>query len=72
MKISVKIKTRAKEEKVERIDENNLVVSVKELPIDGKANEAVIKILAEFFRVSASRIEIINGYRSKNKIIEIK
>jgi len=40
-------------------------------PIDGKANQALIKFLAKYYDVSKSSIEIIRGEKSRNKIIEI-
>ena len=40
-------------------------------PVDGKANQALIKFLAKHYNVSKSSIEIIKGEKSRNKIIEI-
>ncbi|HUW71895.1 MAG TPA: DUF167 domain-containing protein [Candidatus Humimicrobiaceae bacterium] len=71
MKIFVKVKPRAKEEKVQKIDGINFKVWVRELPEKGKANRAVIKSLADYFKVSQSNIKIISGSVSKLKIIEI-
>ncbi|MEW6407808.1 MAG: DUF167 domain-containing protein [Patescibacteria group bacterium] len=71
MKISVKVKSNAKIEKVEKIDENSFAVLVKEPPVQGRANEAVIKALADYFGVSKSGVKIISGRASRQKIIEI-
>lgn len=86
MRIFVRAKTLAKENKVEKIsgdlnlfnsnsenDESRLsfVVSVKESPTQGKANEAIIKALADYFKVSKFDVKIISGRTSKKKIIEI-
>jgi hypothetical protein len=71
MKINVKAKTRAKEEKVEKIDENNFVVSVKEPPIDGKANFAITQALAKYFGISSYNVRLILGQSSKQKVFEI-
>jgi len=71
MKISVKAKPNAREEKVEKIDENNFVVSVKERPEKGKANEAIRNALAVYFKVASSRVKIVSGYSSRNKIVEV-
>ncbi len=71
MKIFVKAKPNSKEEKVKKIDENNFVVSVKEPPVKGKANEAIRNALAVYFKTASSRVKIISGYSSRNKIIEI-
>ena len=40
--------------------------------VDGKANKALINILAEHFRVRKSQIEIIKGLKSQRKTISIK
>lgn len=71
MKIFVKVKTKAKSEKVEKTDRINFRASVKEAPEKGKANGAVVRLLANYFNVSQSQINIISGSTSKLKIIEI-
>lgn len=71
MIIFVKAKPKAKEEKVEKLDENHFVVWVKEAPQQGKANEAIRKQLAEYFQVSSSQVILKSGFSSKNKIFEI-
>ena len=71
MRISVKVKTRAKKNHVEKIDDKNFVAFVKELPIEGKANEAVVKILSFYLNIAKSRIKIVSGRRSKNKIVAV-
>ena len=72
MKISVKAKPSSREEKVEKIDENNFIVSVKEPAEKGKANEAIRNALAIYFKTASTRVKIISGYSSRNKIVEIK
>jgi len=71
MKISVKAKPNSREGKVEKIDDLNYIVSVKEPPIKGKANEAIRNAIAVYFKIASSRVKIISGYSSRNKIIEI-
>lgn len=71
MKISVQVKTGAREDGVKKISETSFVVTVKARPIDGKANEAVIKVLAKYFDVPKSRIEIVSGHSSSRKIVAI-
>ena len=72
MKIFVLAKPLAKEEKVEKIDETKFKVCVKEPPRQGKANDAIRKALAEYFKIPLSRIFLISGFSKKNKIFEIK
>jgi len=70
MKIQVKVKPNSKTEELSR-EENSFIIKVKEPPKEGKANQAVIKLLAEHFGVPQSRVRILSGFRSKNKIIEV-
>jgi len=83
MKIIVKAKTRSKEEKVERLNQPSLnfnmadkevviyKVSVKEAPVAGQANEAIIKALAKYFAMAPARVKLITGQSSKQKVFEI-
>lgn len=71
MKINVKAKPGAREEKVEKIDEQNYVVSVKELPEKGRANNAIRNALAVYFKTGTVNVKICSGYGARNKIIEI-
>lgn len=71
MKIIVKVTPSAKEEKIGKVKENEFKISVKEPPIRGMANEAVIRVLAGYFNTPKSSIRIVSGYTSRNKIVEI-
>lgn len=71
MKLFITVKPRAKMEKVERIDGTHFIINVREPPLDGRANEAIKKALAEYFDVSNSRVRIIFGFSSRHKVIEI-
>lgn len=71
MKISVQVKLKSKKEEVQKIDDKKYIVFVKEMPIEDKANKAVINALSDFLKIPKSTITIISGKKSKNKIIEI-
>jgi uncharacterized protein (TIGR00251 family) len=71
MRISVKVKPGSKEDKVTKSGENEFLVRVKSHPVDGKANESLIKLLSDYFSVPKSRISIARGAAGKNKIIDI-
>lgn len=72
MKIFVQAKPKSKIEKVKQIDAANFAVWVKEPPADGRANKAVIKILADFLNIAPSRLTIISGHTAKKKVIEVR
>jgi len=71
MKIFVKVKPNSKVEKIEKMGEAHFVISVKESALENKANFAVIKALADYFKVTISQVRIIYGKKAKNKIFEI-
>ncbi|MHB8483740.1 MAG: DUF167 domain-containing protein [Nitrospiria bacterium] len=71
MKISVKVKPNAKTEKIEKISESGFTASVKACPHDGKANTALIALLADYFNVPKSSIILLKGSSSRQKLIEI-
>ena len=48
-----------------------LTVYLREKPIDGEANAALIKLLAKNFGVAKKRIAIKTGTRGRKKLIEI-
>jgi uncharacterized protein (TIGR00251 family) len=70
MKIQVKVKPNSKTEEVSQ-EWDSFTVKVKEPPKEGKANQAVIKLLAEYFGVPQTQVRILSGFRSKNKLIEV-
>ena len=71
MKIIVKAKPGAKEDSIEKVDATNYLVFVKAPPKDGKANAAIIKLLAGHFDISQSLVEIISGHMARTKVIEV-
>jgi uncharacterized protein (TIGR00251 family) len=71
MRIQVKVKPNAYEEKIEKIDETHFVVAVKEPPQNGLANKGVCRALAHYFSVAQSMVVVKKGFTSKNKVIEI-
>jgi uncharacterized protein (TIGR00251 family) len=71
MKIFVKVRAKSKQEKIEKIDDSHFKVFVKAPAQDGKANQAIIKVLADYFNMPQGQIRIISGQSSKQKILEI-
>ena len=71
MRHTVIVKTRAKKRSVEELPDKSLKVSVVSPPIEGKANQEIIELLAEHFSTAKSNIRIKTGTTSKKKIVEI-
>lgn len=71
MKINVKVMPHSMREEVVK-QGDDYVVRVKAMPQEGKANEAVIELVAKHFKVPKSVVQIVTGLTSRNKIIEIR
>lgn len=71
LKIQVKVKLNAKQQKIEKIADNHFKIALKSLPIKGKANQELITLLAKHFNVPKSHILIKSGLSSRNKLVEI-
>ena len=52
---------------VEVADDGSLTVYVRERAVDGKATQAVTRVLAEHFGVARSRVVLMSGATSKIK-----
>ena len=71
MRIYVRVTPRAGKNEVLKISDGEYKVKVTAVPEKGKANVAVIKLLADYFGVPKSSISIIGGKSTKTKIIDI-
>lgn len=69
--LRVKVKPNAKKQSIQTADDGSLVISLKSPPVDGKANEELIRLLAKEFSVAKARIQIKSGSSSRQKIIQI-
>lgn len=71
MKFIARVKTNSRATSVEKLEDDSYKVCVTAAPEKGKANTAVIAALADFFKVSKSKIDIVAGHTAHTKIIEV-
>lgn len=71
MKKQVKVKPNSKRQSIEEQPDGSLNVHLKSPPVDGKANEELIALLAAKFNVSKTKVSIKSGLASKTKLVEI-
>ena len=69
-RVAVRVKPGAKSSGIERLGET-LVVRVSERAEKGKANAACARALAEHFAVPPSRVRLVRGAVSREKLFEI-
>lgn len=56
---------------VEEAPDDGLVVYVRQRAVEGAANAAVVRLVAEHFGVAPSHVTIRRGHTSKHKTLEI-
>lgn len=69
--IRVRLTPRGGRDAVDGWDGDILRVRVAAAPVDGKANEALVRLLAGRLRVAASRVALASGAAARIKTVEI-
>jgi len=71
MLIRVYVTPNAREAHVVRVSEDYVEVRVDERAVGGRANKRLLEILAEHFKVQKSRISILKGTKTRNKLVQV-
>ena len=71
MLIKVKVSPNSKQEKFIKIAEDNFEVEVKQKPLSGRANKAVMKLLASRLKTPEQKIKLVKGFKLRNKIFKL-
>lgn len=69
-RLAVKVTPGARSEGLE-IVEGRLLVKVRAKPEDGKATEAVIELVAQALGMGSSRVTLLRGATSREKLLSI-
>jgi uncharacterized protein (TIGR00251 family) len=70
--LALRVTPRAsKNEIVEILSDGTVKVHLTAPPVEGKANHALIKFLAEILDVPASRIDIVAGVSGRDKLVSV-
>jgi uncharacterized protein (TIGR00251 family) len=69
--LTVRIQPRASKNEVVRLENGGLKIRLTAPPVDGAANEALVKFLADQFSVTRSQVEIVSGHTGRDKIVRI-
>jgi uncharacterized protein len=69
--LSLRIQPRASKNEIIAMEGGGLKIRLTAPPVDGAANDALVRFLAETFAVSRSQVEIASGHASRDKIVRI-
>ena len=71
MNITITAHPNSKKPRIEKDLFGQLHVYVSQPPLEGRANEAVILALADYFKVKKYQVQLVRGEKSKLKIFQI-
>jgi len=71
IKLLIKVKPNSSKDEILLDSENNFTVKIRAKPIDGEANEYLVKYLSNEFDISRSVIQIEKGAASRLKRVAI-
>jgi uncharacterized protein (TIGR00251 family) len=69
--LSVRIQPRASKNGIVTMEGGGLKIRLTAPPVDGAANEALVKFLSGVLSIPKSRVEIVSGHTSRDKIVRI-
>lgn len=69
--LKIKVKPGAKTESLVAAEDGSWIASVKAQPVDGKANAALLALVARHFAVARSAVQLKSGAGSRFKLIQV-
>lgn len=68
---TVIVRPGARKDAILGIQDSALKIEIKAPPVEGKANKAVVRLIAEGLGIPPSRVEITRGAKSKKKRVRV-
>lgn len=72
VRLAVQITPNAKKSEVIGVLDDALKLRLQAQPIEGKANEALVRYLADALSVPRSAVTITHGHTSKRKLVDVQ
>lgn len=70
--LTVRLQPRASRDEITGIrDDGVLIARVSAPPVDGRANDALCKLIARAAGVAPSRVSVVRGARSREKVVRV-
>ena len=71
--ITIRVIPRAKKSEISQVlADGTIKIRLTSPPVEGKANQALVRFLADVFDISPSNIEIISGKKGRKKVVLIE
>lgn len=72
MQLNIRVQPKARRNAIEVDGDDRVTVRVTAVPEDGKANDAVVALLAKRLGLAKGRISIVRGQRARDKTVQIE
>ncbi len=69
--IRIRVQPRASRDRIVGYRDGALRVSVTAPPVEGKANAAVVELLADALGIAKSRVRVVRGHTSRDKLVGV-
>ncbi|MBI3913499.1 MAG: YggU family protein [Chloroflexi bacterium] len=70
--LNVHVTPRAPRDEIVSASGDAIKIKLRAPPVDDKANDALVKFLAQAFGVRRAQIEIVSGLKSRHKLVRIQ
>jgi uncharacterized protein (TIGR00251 family) len=71
IRLTVRVQPRASKDEFAGVREGVLRVRLRAPPVDGAANEALVRFLADELGVTRRQVRMVSGFGSRTKTVEI-
>ena len=68
----VKVMPRSSKSEIVGFEGDAIKIRLKAPPVEGKANEALVKFLADALDVPKSSVEILSGHTARKKVVSVR
>ena len=70
--IQVKVKPNARVSALSELDDGTWLAQVRSAPVDGKANDELMKLIAKHFGLRSAQVSIGSGASARMKLVRIE
>lgn len=70
--IRVRLTPRAAREQIAASDGGSYLVRVTAPPVDGRANDALCRLIARRARIAPSRVTLLRGAKGREKVLSVE
>jgi uncharacterized protein (TIGR00251 family) len=70
--MQVKVKPNARVSALSRLDDGTWLAQVRSAPVDGKANDELMKLIAKHFGLRNAQVSIGSGASARMKLVRIE